>query len=341
MANALLTAINVPDLSPADDAFTQLRTRYALRWVGLSGQPANALERGIRGVRLSRYRAAAQSALRAGPGSFVISHLPLMTAAVAHLLRLRGDIPHLGFAFNFTRLPTGGRLRYLRGALRHVNKMVVFSHYEQGLYAEHFGIESVRFQPVIWTQGPPPMQAETGLDDLGPYLCAIGGEGRDFALLMQVARSLGQTIRMVVVARPQSLVGLEVPENVTVLTNIPLAQTWAIANGSRGVLVPLLSRETCCGQITLVSAKLLGLPLATTRAHATREYVEGRAAVLECEPGDVAGFADLARRMYEEAASLRAVAQSQKAAEQAIHDRQHWAELVDAFIERDVLNHSR
>ncbi|ODS93814.1 MAG: hypothetical protein ABS45_00085 [Comamonas sp. SCN 65-56] len=336
-----MTAINVPDLSPADDAFTQLRTRHALRWVGLSGQPANALERGIRGVRLSRYRAAAQAALRAGPGSFVISHLPLMTAAVAHLLRLRGDVPHLGFAFNFTRLPMGRRLQYLRGALRHVDQMVVFSRYEQGLYAEHFGIERERFQSVIWTQGPPPVQAETGLNEVSPYLCAIGGEGRDFALLMQVARRLGPAMRVVVVARPQSLAGLQVPDNVTVLTNIPLAQTWAIARDSCGVLVPLLSRETCCGQITLVSAKLLGLPLATTRAHATREYVEGRAAVLECEPGDVAGFADLARRMYEEAASLRAVAQSQKSAEQAIHDRQHWAGLVDAFIERHVLNLSR
>lgn len=337
----MLTAINVPeDPDPADDAFAQLPTRHALRWVVLSGQPANALERGIRGVRLSRYRAAAQAALRAGPGSFVISHLPLMTAAVAHLLRLRGDVPHLGFAFNFTRLPTGKRLRYLQGALRRVDKMAVFSRYEQGLYAEYFGIEHERFQPVIWTQGPPPVQAETGLADVSPYLCAIGGEGRDFALLMQVARKLGPAMRVVVVARPQSLVGLQVPENVTVLTNISLARTWAIANGSCGVMVPLLSRETCCGHITLVSAKLLGLPLATTRAHATREYVEGRAAVLECEPGDVAGFADLARRLFEEAISLRVVAQSQKAAEQAIHDRRHWADLVDAFIERDVLNRS-
>lgn len=341
MANAVLTAINVPDLSPADDAFTQLQTRHALRWVGLSGQPANALERSIRGMRLSRYRAAAQAALRAGPRSFVISHLPLMTAAVAHLLRLRGDVPHLGFAFNFTRLPTGRRLQYLQGALRRVDKMVVFSRYEHELYSEHFGIERERFQPVIWTQGPPPVQADTGLNDVRPYLCAIGGEGRDFALLMQVARRLGSAMRVVVVARPQSLVGLEVPDNVTVLTNISLAQTWAIANGSRGVMVPLLTRETCCGQITLVSAKLLGLPLATTRAHATREYVEGRAAVLECDPGDVAGFADLARRLYEEAASLRAAAQTQKAAELAIHDRRHWAALLDAFIEREVLNRSR
>lgn len=337
----MLTAINVPDLSPADDPFTQLPTRHALRWVGLSGQPANALERHIRGVRLSRYRAAAQAVLRAGLGSFVISHLPLMTAAVAHLLRLRGDVPHLGFAFNFTRLPTDRRLQYLQGALRRVDKLVVFSRYERGLYAEHFGIEPERFEPVIWTQGPPPVQAETGLNDADRYLCAIGGEGRDFGLLMQVARRLGPAMKVVVVARPQSLTGLQVPDNVTVLTNIPLARTWAIANGSCGVLVPLLSRETCCGQITLVSAKLLGLPLATTCAHATHEYVEGRAAVLECEPGDVAGFADLALRLYEEANSLRAVAQSRKAAEQAVHDRRHWAALLDAFIERDVLNRSR
>ncbi|QEA12484.1 glycosyltransferase family 4 protein [Comamonas flocculans] len=337
MAHSVLTAINVPDLSPVDDAFTQLQTRHVLRWVGLSGQPANALERRIWGVRLSRYRAAAQAALRAGPRSFVISHLPLMTAAVAHLLRLRGDVPHLGFAFNFTRLPTGRRLQYLRGALRRVDKMVVFSRYEQGLYAEHFGIERERFQPVIWTQEPPPVQAETGLGDVRPYLCAIGDEGRDFALLMQVARRLGPTTKMVVVARSQSLTGMEVPENVTVLTNISLARTWAIANGSCGVLVPLLSRETCCGHITLVGAKLLGLPLATTRTHAAHEYVEGRAAVLLCEPGDVAEFTLHAQRMIDDAQIMRSLAKSQVARETAIHDRKHWASCLDAFIECQVV----
>ncbi len=75
------------------------------------------------------------------------------------------------------------------------------------------------------------------------------------------------------------------------------------------MLVPLKTRETCCGHITLVSTKLLGLPMITTRAYATREYVEGREAVLECEPGDVTAFTALAQRLVDERDVLRAVAQ--------------------------------
>lgn len=105
---------------------------------------------------------------------------------------------------------------------------------------------------------------------------------------------------MVIIAKPHSLAGLLVPDNVMVLINIPLAQTWRIAQDSLGVLVPLLSRETCCGQITLVSAKLLGLPLVKILAHATREYVQGRTAVLACELGDARAFVGLANQMAAE-----------------------------------------
>ena len=334
----MLTAINVPDISPADDAFTQLSTRHPLNWVRLSGLPSNVLERHVRGVRVSRYRAAAQAVLAADKDCFVISHLPLMTAAVAHLLRVRGrHVPHLGFAFNFTKLPGGWRHAYLRNALSRVDQLTVFSSYEKTLYAEYFGIDQSRFVPVIWTQDAPPVQAEPGIDLKTPYLCAIGGEGRDFALLIETAKRLEPGITMVIIARPHSLAGLSIPDNVTVLTNIPLARTWRIAQDSLGVLVPLLGRDTCCGQITLVSAKLLGVPLATTWAHATREYVQGRTAVLECEPGDAKAFAGLANRLVGEAGTLRLAARSGADAERGIHDRSHWAEHVDAFIAKHVV----
>ena len=333
----MLTAINVPDISPADDAFTQLPTRHPLNWVRLSGLPSNVLERHVRGVRVSRYRAAAQAVLAAGKDCFIISHLPLMTAAVAHLLRVRGrHVPHLGFAFNFTKLPGGWRHAYLRNALSRVDQLTVFSSYEKTLYAEHFGIDPSRFVPVIWTQGAPPVQTEPGIDLKTPYLCAIGGEGRDFTLLIETAKRLEPGITMVIIARPHSLAGLSIPDNVTVLTNIPLARTWRIAQDSLGVLVPLLGRDTCCGQITLVSAKLLGVPLATTWAHATREYVQGRAAVLECEPGDVIAFANMANKLVAEKREFRLMAVSQMSMECSIHDRHHWAEHVDAFIKQKI-----
>lgn len=335
----MLTAINVPDISPADDAFTRLPTRHPLDWVRLSGLPSNSLERLVRGVRVSRYRAALQAAWAAGAGSFVISHMPLMTAAVASALKLaRRGVPHLGFAFNFTNLPAGWRRSYLHNAFRHVDQLSVFSAYEKTRYAEFFDIDPARLAPVVWAQQTPPVAPEPALALKSPYLCAIGGEGRDFPLLMEVARRLGPSVSVVVIAWSRNLAKLSVPDNVKILTDIPLAQTWRIAMDGQGVLVPLLARETCCGQITIVSAKLLGLPLATTQAHATREYVEGRAGVLTCEPGDVAGFAALGEQLVEEADVMRANALSYVEAEREIHALRHWAGHVDDFIQKNFAN---
>lgn len=333
-----LAAINVPDLTPADDAFTHLVTRTPLDWIRLSGLPSNAIERNVRGVRLSRYRAALQAAMAVQPGRFVISHLPLMSAAVSQAMAvLRRPAPHLAFAFNFTNRPDGMRLRYMRQALARVDQFTIFSHHERGLYSSLFGIEPERFVPVMWTQDAPPVQAEPGLGGDQPYLCAIGGEGRDFALLMETARRLGPAMKMVVIARPHSMAGVSVPDNVEVLFNIPLARVWRIATDSLGVLVPLTTRETCCGHITLVATKLLGLPMMTTHAYATREYVEGREAVLECEPGDATAFTALAQRLIDEQPAFRAAAQKAMPHELAVHDRRHWADHVDAFIQAKVL----
>lgn len=335
----MLTAINVPDISPADDVFTRLQTRHPLNWVRLTGLPSNPLERLVRGIRISRYRAALQAARAASAGSFVISHMPLMTAAVASALKLaRRGVPHLGFAFNFTDLPVGWRRRYLHDAFRHVDQLTVFSAYEKTRYAEFFDIDQARLAPVVWAQQTPPVAPEPVLALKSPYLCAIGGEGRDFSLLMEVARRLGPSVSVVVIAWSRNLARLAIPDNVKVLTDVPVAQTWRIAMDSQGVLVPLLARETCCGQITIVSAKLLGLPLATTHAYATREYVEGRAGVLACEPGDVAGFAESARELLDGANAFRQAARSNVAEEHEIHHLRHWADYLDGFVSEWIQN---
>lgn len=333
-----LTAINVPDLSSANDDFTAMETHHVLDWIRLSGLPANGLEQHFKGIRISRYRAAMQAALRVSPESFVISHLPLMTAAVSHLLAVRGcHVPHLGFAFNFTELPRGVRYRYLRKAISRVDQLAVFSSFERVRYAEYFDLDPSQFVPVLWTHDPPPVQSDPGGELAHLYLCAVGSQGRDFRLLMEVARLLGPSVPLIVIASARYLGGLKIPSNVRWLADLPLAQVWRIAADSRGVLIPLLSRDTCCGHVTLVSAKLLGLPVATTRAYATREYVDGRAGVLQCEPGDAAAYANLARQLFDDHTVMKNAAQADMGREREIHDRQHWATYLDDFIEKRVL----
>lgn len=328
-------AINVPDISPTDDSFTALPTGRPLQWVRLSGLPSNTLERSVRGIRLSRYRAAWQAARASSDNAFVVSHLPVMTAAVQRFLGLSGKTPpHLAFAFNFTNLPTGRKFRYYQRMFRHVEQFAVFSRYERELYARVLDIPQERFVPTLWTQevplNPPPANRSS---DAAPFLCAIGGEGRDFRLLLDACAQLAP-LRVVVIVRPHSLDGMAIPANVEVQVNRPLDEVWTLAGQSCGVLVPLRTAETCCGHVTLVGAKLRGIPLLTTRSVATVEYVAGRDSVLQCEPQDATAFARLAMQMVDERDRLSSLARAIMPAERTIHSRRVWADYLTSFVDR-------
>ena len=154
-----LTIVNIPDISPAADAFVELER--PIDWIRLSGLPANALERGVRRFRLSRYRAVVQAVAAARRGGIVISHLPVMSAAVATGLRLaRQRPPHLSFSVNFTTLPAGRRRDYFRKALSPIDQFAVFSEFERALYAHHFDLDPARLKPVMWKQAIPVVAPE-------------------------------------------------------------------------------------------------------------------------------------------------------------------------------------
>lgn len=268
--------ISTTDLMGPEWSFLAPHSRAGdITWATHSGLPRNALERRIKRPHLGRYRAAwsAVQQAKSTPDALLVSHLPLMGGAT-NVLRRRfcPDVPQIGFSFNFTDLPGGARRRYLARALRGISEYVVYSRFELDLYPAYFDLDPALFRFLPWAMEPPqpgPVNP-TGLTT--PYLCAIGGEGRDYALLAQVMRGLPQ-ITMVVIARPYSIAGVDFPDNVQVFTNLPLEHTWRVAVDSGGLVVPLVSPDTACGHITLVGAQLLGIPLVVTRSRGVSDYV--------------------------------------------------------------------
>jgi len=314
--------INSTDLLGEDWRFLEpLSKNPDISWEFHYGRARNVLERTIRRPALGRYRAALSAALaaRRNPGAVLVSHLPRMAAATnTFRKRLSPASKQIAFAFNFTELPQGAdRVRLARG-LRGIDEFIVFSTGEISVYSRHFGIPQGKFRYLPWAMEPPVAGPANPVSGLGEYLCAIGGEGRDYALLARVMQMLPD-IKMVIVARPHSIAGIDFSANVTVFTNLPAAQTWRIATDSLGLVIPLKTDATACGHVTLVGAQLLGIPLVITRSRGVADYVEAdRTAVLvqAQKPAPmIAALSDLqtdrgrARKMAEQARQ-RARAQS-------------------------------
>ena len=322
--------VNVPDVSPGD-AFVDLPAidGRAVQWIGRSGLPANAIERRVRRPRLSRYRAAWQASGDARNADFVISHLPRMTAAVEHAAGLRGiRRPHLAFSFNFTDLPEGRDLARMSRALAPVERFCVYSHHEARLYPELFGVPADRFRQVMWGQSAPATDHSAAIPD-GPFVVAIGGEGRDYAGIVAAARARPD-VRWVVIARPNPILETA-PANLSVHFNLPAPLTWGMAERASAVVVPLLTDTTCCGHITIASTQLLGLPLISTRSVATTEYVADMPGTQLIEPGDPEALAAAASAAVRDPVAIRAQAEPALAVAADRYDRRHWATLIADF----------
>jgi hypothetical protein len=329
--------INNTDLLPPDWRFIEpVWTDPRATWDFFHGVPRNWLERSVSRPHLGRYRAALQ-AVRAArlrrSDSILVSHLPAMTAAT-NIFRRRfcPEVQHIAFAFNFTDLPTGPRLSYFRWALQGIDEFVVFSDRERHLYAETFGLPLDRFRMLHWATDAPAPGPENPVPFDAPYLCAIGGEGRDYALLAEAMRQVPQ-VKLVVVARPYSIAGINFPENVTVFTNLPSAQTWRLAKDSIGLVVPLKSADTACGHITIVAAQLLNIPLVVTRSHGVLNYVSEDTAFLVA-PQDKQAMANALRTISVKDPAVR---QRQQRALETAQDRSsltHWVRYFEDLLDR-------
>jgi glycosyltransferase involved in cell wall biosynthesis len=312
-----------------------------LAWAVVSGRPRNAVERRIRRPALARWRAAAEAAWiarrTAGP-RILVSHLPLMAAA-GNLMRraLCPEVPHIAFAFNFTDLARGNRRRYLRWALRDIAEFVVFSRFEIPLYAAEFGIVERRIRFLPWAMEPPVPGPSNPLPEAvrqSRYLCAIGGEGRDYALLARVMAARPRQ-NMVVVARPYSIEGIAFPPNVVVHTNLPQPATWRIAADSCGLVIPLKTDTTACGHITMVGAQLLGLPLVVTRSRGVEDYVADGVTAQVVPAGAAAALGAATDRLVEASAEVARMAVAARAKAERENGLSAWtayfATLADRF----------
>lgn len=293
--------VNLSELDPAWNWLAgSVRGPEALAW-----SHSSALAVGVpRCLPRSASVARALAAWRAVPllagsaSSLLVSHGPRMTMYGAQAARLRRVRPrHLAYSFNFTQLPHGSTRKAMAKAFAGIDRFVCFSNMERRLYADHFGLDIERIDMIHWAARPPQGGASASVAAAGEYVCALGSQGRDYGTLFEAMRTL-PSIRLVVVATPASLAGLAVPDNVTVLCNIPLGEAMAVLRGSRFTIVPLGGHEVPCGHVTVVSAMHCSKAAIVSASSGMADYLEHGVNGLTVPVGDRAALARAIEQLW-------------------------------------------
>lgn len=310
-------------------------TAEPVRWSFHHGVASNRIERLLRRPNIARYRAAITSAREAAreTNPILVGHLPRMTAAMNVARRtLCPKVPLIGFAFNFTDLPGRTERTLMRRMFAGLDEAVVFSKMERTLYARALHIPEERIHYLPWCMDPPVVGPDTPVPDWDDYICAIGGEARDYPLLANAMRQLPK-LRLAIVARPYSVAGIDFPQNVRVFTNLPGPLTWRLAADSLGLVVPLRRADTACGHITIVGARLLGIPLVATRSTGIEDYVSDDDTLL-VNAGAVHDMADALRALAEDRSGARARADRSFRRSKSDNDLSHWMRYLCGAAQR-------
>jgi glycosyltransferase involved in cell wall biosynthesis len=260
-------------------------TGAGVNWVFFDDRPSWFLERVVRRPNIAIIRACLNAVLRASSkrARLLVTQEPRTTFLCALLCRiLRLNIDHYVFSFNFPELPKGFRMRLMRYAFTKVKQFTVHSSMERDLYSDYFHIPKERIRLRLWSIGVPDVSPDYPLQ-VGRYVSAIGGNGRDYRTLIEAARRLPE-IPFVLVVRPDNLMGLEIPANVKPIVNMPFEGAMNIMLYSACTVLPLSGSTAPCGHVTLVCAMHLGKPVVATDSKGICDYVfPGHNGVL-CKP---------------------------------------------------------
>jgi glycosyltransferase involved in cell wall biosynthesis len=321
-----------------------------IRFEFVRALPRNVIERRISLLNLARLRGSFEAVrlAREKKAHAIVSHGPALAAWCALFARVfRLKIPIIAHTFNFTELPSAIKRSVLGWMLSNVNRLIVFSRLERSLYAKAFDLPEDHFDVIRWGVRPPDVDSpETPLEP-GEYVCAVGGNARDYRTLLKAAHMMPH-IRFACVVRPGSLRGLDIPPNVTVHTNLPLGQAMNILMHSRFMVLPLLHSEVPCGHVTIVAAMHLGKAFIITDSEGVRDYVQDGYNAMTVPPHSITALVeatqllwnapDLCRRLGENG---RRFARRECTEERVVRHFRDWLEATGLSVAEGTLAESQ
>jgi glycosyltransferase involved in cell wall biosynthesis len=277
---------------------------HQIRWDFFGANPRNLLERKIGRPDIASWRACWQGIRMAGRerASLMISHDARITYRSALAARTQSvRVPHVAWGFNFTTLPRGLHRRLMASAFASVDRFVVYSSLERSLYATYFNLDPDRIDLVLWGVGEPQVSSPDAAIVSGDYLCALGGNARDYRSLFAAMDQLRE-IPLVAVVPPSAVAGLKIPPNVQIHSNVPRGTANNILAFSRFMVLPLAGTEVACGHVTLVAAMYLKKAMVITDSKGVADYVQDGVNSLLVPVGDVGALVERIRELWNDRA---------------------------------------
>lgn len=289
-------------------------TGQDVRWISFDDRPVYYWERKIKKPNLAMARTALQavSAVRRQQASllFITDAGAAVWCGLASVI-FPSKTPYCAFTFNFPALPSGIKRFIMSLALRRIGEIFVHSSMERALYSSHFRIPAERFKVRLWAAGKPDVFPERSMQPR-PYISAIGGNGRDYRTLIEASRLIPD-IPLVVVARPEGMKGIAVPNHVKVLRNISFAEAMNTLKYSEFTVLPLRSSTVPCGHVTLVCAMHLCKAVVATDSEGISDYVQAGSNGILCKASSPLDLAAAIAKLWNDPAMIARLAAANEA----------------------------
>ncbi|MFV0385364.1 hypothetical protein [Paracoccus sp. (in: a-proteobacteria)] len=213
--------------------------------------------------------------LRSRPDAIVTSFPQLAFACCLLRPVLSRKTKIIGWSFNFGKASQDRIARLYGMILRHANLLVVHSTEEVGVYARAFGILPAKLKFVPLQVGDVKVEPK----DEGFDAIALGSAWRDYGTLCDAVR--GTDLRVLIIASPAAMRGVDVPENVVVRSGLSRLECRALQAAAPVTVIPISPRANAAGQVTFVFSMSKARAIVATDSIGIRDYlVDGEEVIL-------------------------------------------------------------
>lgn len=269
----------------------------------------------------------------AGRPDGVITCFPQLAMIVALIKRLTFRKTRLiAHNFNLGGFPGGPRRALARYAARGIDLILVHSPSEVESYTAYLDLPPGRVLFVPLQRGR--LTLARVEDDAQPFLLAMGSAGRDYATLIEATRA--EALPTVIVTRQDIIATLPAVDHVTFRHGLSAEECLELLSRARVSVVPIGNLATASGQVTFITAMMMGTPIVTTRCPGSEGYVAHGETGLLVPPFDAEALRAALLSLWTDAEQRTALAARAKAFAQDHLSDEAAAATLQGFI-RELL----